>query len=304
MDIGLDIMKRNGGPAVHRVLAATLLLAIPAALARPLGGQPVDTLPQGAGERLFNRNDAYLALGFSAITIAMFPIDRSAALRLQRDRVQNRRLYNRGATFFRILGAPTSFITAAGMYGAGRLSGQRRLADFGLHVSESIVLAGAITYAGKGLAGRARPRHFRDTLGLRPFEPNPRDFQFGRGFEGGEFQAFPSGHTSAAFAFASALASEVHRWKPNATWWVGPILYGGATLVGASRMYNNAHWASDVALGAAIGTFAGLKVVKFNHHRSANRINRFFLGANISTGGQGATQISLTLTPGKGARIE
>ena len=48
-------------------------------------------------------------------------------------------------------------------------------------------------------------------------------------------------------------------------------MYGGATLVGLSRMYNNAHWASDVTLGAAIGTFSGIKVVRFNHSHAHDR---------------------------------
>lgn len=228
--------------------------------------------------------DLALLAGFVGVTIAMFPIDESAALRLQRDPVQNRRLYNNTATFFRYLGAPVTIITSAGMYGTGRLTKHRRLADAGLHITESIVLAGALTFVGKGAAGRARPRHFRDTLGVRPFDPDPRDFGLGRGFGDGDFQAFPSGHTSAAFSFASAFVSELHRWKPRWTWWVAPIVYGGATLVGISRMYNNAHWASDVAAGAAVGTFAGLKTVRFNHANPTNKINRFFLAPEAAAG--------------------
>jgi membrane-associated phospholipid phosphatase len=57
-------------------------------------------------------------------------------------------------------------------------------------------------------------------------------------------------------------------------------MYGGASLVALSRMYNNAHWASDVVAGAAIGTIVGLKVVKFQHSHPDNRIDRELLRAN------------------------
>jgi membrane-associated phospholipid phosphatase len=149
-----------------------------------------------------------------------------------------------------------------------------------------MILASVITQTGKALSGRARPRHFRDTLGIKPFEPNPRDFQFGRGWGKGEFQSLPSGHTSAAFAFASALVSEIHRHRPSWTWFTGPIFYGGATMVGISRMYNNAHWASDVAAGAAVGTFAGIKAVRYNHSYPNNRVNRLLLDPMVGTDGQ------------------
>ena len=262
------------------VVAAALAFSLSGALVSPsLSAQsPADTGQQGPHEKLFTGRDGLIALGFTGLTIAMFPIDKSAALRLQRDRVQNRRLYNRTATAFRLLGAPVSLFTAVGLYGAGRITGHRGIAGAGLHITESMVLAGTITQAGKGLAGRARPRAFKDTLGVLPFEPDPLDFKLNRGWGKGEFQSFPSGHTTAAFAFASAFVSEVHRYKPGYTWWVGPIFYGGATLVGASRMYNNAHWASDVALGAAIGTFSGLKVVRYNRVHPSNKLDRFFLG--------------------------
>jgi hypothetical protein len=42
-------------------------------------------------------------------------------------------------------------------------------------------------------------------------------------------------------------------------------MYGGATMVGLSRMYHNKHWASDVLLGAAVGTFSGQKIVQYSH---------------------------------------
>jgi membrane-associated phospholipid phosphatase len=58
-------------------------------------------------------------------------------------------------------------------------------------------------------------------------------------------------------------------------------MYGGATLVGLSRMYNNAHWASDVVLGAAIGTFSGIKVVRYSHGHSNNLVDRTLLGLRV-----------------------
>lgn len=288
----------NEDHPVRRAVSTALVfaLAIPLA-ALPVRAQSVDTLGTAKPGRLFTKEDAYIGLGFAAATLAMWPIDRSAALRLQRDSVQNRRLYQNTATFFRYLGAPTSLITAVGMYGAGRLSGQRRLADFGLHITESMVLASALTQVTKGLTGRARPRHFRDTLGIKPFDPNPHDFAFGRGWSKGQYQSFPSGHTSGAFAFASAMVSEIHKWKPSWTWWTGPIFYGGATMVGASRMYNNAHWASDVAVGAAVGTFSGLKVVKLNHNHAGNRIDRIFLGGKVLPGPNGELRVVFSLMP-------
>ena len=57
----------------------------------------------------------------------------------------------------------------------------------------------------------------------------------------------PSGHTTVAFALATALADDIHR--PWAT--VG--LYTLAAGVGWSRINDNRHWLSDVAGGAILG---------------------------------------------------
>ncbi|HEU4563201.1 MAG TPA: phosphatase PAP2 family protein, partial [Gemmatimonadaceae bacterium] len=79
------------------------------------------------------------------------------------------------------------------------------------------------------------------------------------------------------FAAAAAVTEETSRWWPSSTWIVGPLMYGGATMVGLSRMYHNKHWASDVVLGAAIGTFSGLKVVQYAHGHPTNRLDRIML---------------------------
>ena len=240
-----------------------------------------------AAKTLFTYRDGVLAAAFVGLTVAMFPIDKSVAGRLQNPNAQANQFFKNASTDVRLLGDPGATIIAVSMYGVGRVAKWKNVADFGLHGSEAIAVAGVTTTLLKGLAGRARPFVSIDT--------NPRDFGFGRGFSKGSFQSFPSGHTTAAFALASTVTSESQRWWPHQTWIVGPTMYGAATLVGVSRMYNNAHWASDVALGAAIGTFAGIKIVRYNHGHPTNFIDRFFLGTTVQPGPDGDARVGLSL---------
>jgi membrane-associated phospholipid phosphatase len=47
--------------------------------------------------------------------------------------------------------------------------------------------------------------------------------------------------------------------------------------VGLSRLDHNKHWASDVAVGALIGTLTGIKVVQYTHDHPDNRLDRIML---------------------------
>jgi membrane-associated phospholipid phosphatase len=60
--------------------------------------------------------------------------------------------------------------------------------------------------------------------------------------------SFPSSHASAAFAVATVFA---HRYRKHR--WVPYVAYGAAALISFSRVTNQAHFPSDVFLGAALG---------------------------------------------------
>lgn len=237
----------------------------------PLGAQATDTL-RVSHEPLFTHRDAAIAGAFVLGTIALAPVDRYLAHHLQDSTVQANRFFENSSTGFRILGRPGSGIITASLYIVGRMSRQERMAALGLHSTEAIVLADAITRAIKAPAGRARP----------VVDPeNPFHFAFGRGFGDQDYQSFPSGHTTAAFAAAAAITGEIGLWWPQWKPLIGTAMYGGATLVGLSRMYNNKHWASDVMAGAAIGTFSGWKVVSYTHSHPTNRIDHWLLRTSL-----------------------
>ncbi|HOK54265.1 MAG TPA: phosphatase PAP2 family protein [Armatimonadota bacterium] len=108
-------------------------------------------------------------------------------------------------------------------------------------VLEATMEAMLITEGLKYLTGRKRPRE----SGSDP------DQWFGPGTG---YASFPSGHTSNAFAIATVL-SEKH---PKQKW----LYYLLAAGVAYARVQKDAHFPSDVFIGAGIGIYAGKKAVK------------------------------------------
>ena len=250
-----------------RVGLALLLL-----LARVPGvhAQPATTpIPD---HRLFVVSDAVLLGAFASATVALFPFDRRIMTTVRDSAYLNDEGLDRAARTAGFFGGAGPFVLAGSLYLGGQWSGEERLTRLGTHGLEAVVAGALVTGALKTALGRARPYVSADT--------NPRDFGFPRGFTSIAHQAFPSGHTTTAFALAAAVTSEVHGWDPRTAWILGPALYAGASLVGLSRMYEGKHWPSDVVMGAAVGTFAGLKTVRFTRTQTGRRLDRRLLGSD------------------------
>ena len=109
----------------------------------------------------------------------------------------------------------------------------------------------------------------------RPNQDSPPSPYLWEGpFKGWDYTAFPSGHTTAAFAIASMM-SKVYKDKI----WVGILSYGLATGVGLSRVYDNVHWPTDVLIGAALGYAIGQTV-----YNIMSKDSKFSMGIS-DTGG-------------------
>ena len=178
-------------------------------------------------------------------------------------------------------------LAALATYGVGRLARSSTTADVGLHTLEALVLTTSVSQVVRGVIGRSRPRAALE---------DPFDFKPGTGFSRFETRSFPSLHTAAAFATASALVGEIRERRPSATKYAAPLLYTAALVPGVTRMYLDQHWASDVVAGAFVGALLGSRVVSYAHSHNRTRLDRALLGVSVMQDGRGGTRVGVSLT--------
>jgi membrane-associated phospholipid phosphatase len=270
-----------------RTWTAALTLAVFVATGGRLAAQ-TPTEDADPHKSLFTWRDGLLAGGFVLGTFAIRPLDKSAAVTFQNPVPQGNRYLKTAALGFNRIAAPGAVIIGTTMYATGRLTKSDRLAALGLHGTEALFIGEGVAVVMKYVFGRARP--YVDSV------PNPDNWQLFRGFRSDtRYRSFPSGHAVAGFAAAAAVTAETSIWWPEWVWVIGPAMYGGAAFIGLARMYDNRHWASDVLVGAAIGTFAGNKVVRFSRTNPGNRVDRWFLNASLTPGDW--THVRLSILP-------
>ena len=166
-------------------------------------------------------------------------------------------------------------ITGGSVWAIARLSHSPGTADVALHTTESIASGAAFIQVIRGIGGRSRPYVTSDSG--RSDDYRPYDFEWFKGFTSFDYRSFPSMHAMASLATASALSQEMRVRHTRGREILSPALYVAATATPAARMYLNEHWASDIALGAFLGIYAGQKVVRYSHEHPRSRVDRFFL---------------------------
>lgn len=157
-------------------------------------------------------------------------------------------------------GDPLTLIAIGTFYGIGLIGGNENLRTTALTAAEAAFYSGVVTSVIKSSIGRSRPYVNKGKSEFNPIKFNAAE------------TAFPSGHTTITFAISTALAEQTN----SST--VKIVLYSAATLVGAARIYNNAHWFSDVVGGGLIGYFIGKHV---GENQSNNNIHIFPTTNNV-----------------------
>jgi membrane-associated phospholipid phosphatase len=173
--------------------------------------------------------------------------DRTIQTNVQRNR---NRAGDAAASLVEPLGNGYYLVSAFGVfYLTGILLKNEKMESTTLLCGESVLIARGVTEVFKQGLHRYRPR-----------ESASPDKWNGPGISTTHL-SFPSGHTTAAAALASALAC---RYQESPI--IGIVAYTLAACTGLSRINTNAHWASDVFAGYVIGCYCG-RVVARSHIR-------------------------------------
>jgi membrane-associated phospholipid phosphatase len=259
---------------VHRIPAKlgrmkVLRLVLPLACATVLGAQAAPADSTRRPSPAFGAPEVRgFALTFAAGGLAYFA-DQAMRDAVRASGPQGSAALETVAGYGNPYGSPGVMALSAVLYGGGLLTKRPVIAASGLRGLESIAVSGLVTAAIKGMAGRERPE-------ISPHDP--ARFTWLDGIrEGGDFQALPSGHATAAFAFATAVHLEVRRRAPTHARWVGIVAYGSALASAYGRLHDDRHWLSDVVTGAGIGSVTAAAIHRWHATRPTDPVDGFLL---------------------------
>jgi membrane-associated phospholipid phosphatase len=199
----------------------------------------------------------------------VYVMDRAIAAVLQSAAFQQNPLLHGIGMLFNWWGGPGVIYFAALLWLGGRVLKYPRISLLGLRGVEGIAVAAAISGIVKGIAGRARPF----------FTPGaPWHWSLNAGWTDAHYASIPSGHTTATFAFATAVSVvAAHRMMSQRTV-ITIAAFLSAVLVAFARMYTNQHWFSDVAVGAVLGYVTGLVLTRWHERHRSTMFDRVLLG--------------------------
>ena len=132
-------------------------------------------------------------------------------------------------------GSPQNFfMISAGIYGYGLFAKNEKFRNTGVLIISSAVATGFIQTISKNAFGRARP-----SQGV-----GSREYKFMSKESG--YHSFPSGHAILSFTASHAIA------KQFKNMWVKSGIYAVGLIAPMSRLWEGAHWLTDITLGMVI----------------------------------------------------
>ena len=284
-------MRRGIGALVTSLLAPSLLAAQTVAAGydgiATVAISRTDTLDRTAQKTFFVRRDLVTSGVALAASAAVSAFDLRIAHWARSSGVQGDSSRRDVVEQLTRVNETPIMLAALATYGVGRVAGMHTTADVGLHTFEAVVLTTGVSQVVRGVVGRTRPRASRE----EPFRFKPFT-----GFAGFETRSFPSLHTAASFAAATALVGEIQERRPAAVKIAAPLLYAAATVPPLTRIYLDQHWASDLVAGAFVGALLGSRVVRYAHSHRPTRLDRTLLGAvNVAPDGRGGMRLVVSV---------
>ena len=178
---------------------------------------------------------------------------------------------NEVASFGNFMGQPEyqgPFLVA--FWGLGVTSNNEWIRTTSTMLAASMAASGMIQTFSKEAVGRARPSSGDGNTSFKPFG-------------GKAYHSFPSGHTMLSISSSWIMARQVN-FLP-----LKIVFYAIPAIVGWSRLYNNAHWFSDIILGSALGIASAEAVIRY--YSTIKKKDRSQAGLTVLPRGDGVSLI-------------
>lgn len=149
-------------------------------------------------------------------------------------------------------GSPQNYFMAnTGLYAFGLLTKNKKVRKTSILIISSSITTGIIQSISKAAIGRARPGSGLDEYAFNPFSGTAT------------YRSFPSGHTILSMTMAHSIAKQFDNT------WVKVGIYTIGSIPPISRIIDDAHWFTDVALSTILSIIVVDGIDKFLNDENA-----------------------------------
>lgn len=182
----------------------------------------------------WEKDDLIVFGGVAASTIALYSIDNETSRYFVEQKQDVPQILLDYGFYY---GSPQNNYMAIGaVYLTGLFTRSEKVRRVGVLLTASATAAGILQQATKFAVGRARPQHINDRNRFQPFDRNA----------GAGFHSFPSGHTVLSITNAHIIA------KLFKSPWIKAGVYAIGAIPPISRLWEGAHWLTDITLSTAL----------------------------------------------------